>query len=226
MKKRGLIFDMDGVILDSEIRYFEVHQQMFKTLSIPLDPVQYATFMGKTGDEMWEELVAQHELQKQRVLYLRKNIACFKFMQNQRCGLKEGVKQVIEQATSLGYDIGIASSSSLQKIERVIRHYELPITHYVSGEEVVRSKPDPAIFRLAASRIGHAPENCLVIEDAANGMIGAKAAGMEVIALLDDRMPAQRLRTSGSYCAIACGNRGNFTEALTLEEETDYTRKR
>ncbi|MCY1690285.1 HAD-IA family hydrolase [Exiguobacterium sp. SL14] len=99
----------------------------------------------------------------------------------------------MEQAVALGYDIGIASSSSLQKIERVIRHYELPIRHYVSGEEVVRSKPDPAIFRLARSRIGHAPENCLVIEDVANGMIGAKAAGMEVIALLDDRMPMQRL---------------------------------
>lgn len=79
------------------------------------------------------------------------------------------------------------------KIERVIRHYKLPIKHYVSGEEVVRSKPDPAIFHLAASRIGHAPEDCLVIEDAANGMIGSKAAGMEVIALLDDRMPMQRL---------------------------------
>ncbi|MFL0199482.1 HAD family hydrolase [Exiguobacterium acetylicum] len=194
MKKRGLIFDMDGVILDSEIRYFEVHQQMFKTLSIPLDPVQYATFMGKTGDEMWEELVAQHQLKETASALLEEEHRLFQIhAKPEECGLKEGVKQVIEQAASLGYDIGIASSSSLQKIERVIRHYKLPITHYVSGEEVVRSKPDPAIFHLAASRIGHAPEDCLVIEDAANGMIGAKAAGMEVIALLDDRMPMQRL---------------------------------
>ena len=194
MKKRGLIFDMDGVILDSEIRYFEVHQQMFEELSIPLDPVQYATFMGKTGDEMWEELVDQHQLKESAVSLLEEEHRRFQIHAiPEECGLKIGVKHVMQQAKALGYDIGIASSSSLQKIERVIRHYELPITHYVSGEEVVRSKPDPAIFRLAADRLGHTPENCLVIEDAANGMIGAKAAGMEVIALLDDRMPMQRL---------------------------------
>ena len=194
MKKTGLIFDMDGVILDSEIQYFKVHQHMFKTLSIPLDHTQYATFMGKTGDEMWEELITQHELPHSTEALLALEHELFQqHAKPEACGLKDGVKELMELARMEGYRIAIASSSSLEKITRVITHYGLTVDAYTSGFEVPRSKPDPAIFRLAAQRIDQAPEACIVIEDAANGMIGAKEAGMEVIALLDERMPAQIL---------------------------------
>lgn len=194
MKKTGLIFDMDGVILDSEIQYFKVHQQMFNTLSIPLDLTQYATFMGKTGDEMWEELITQHALPHSTEALLALEHELFQqHAKPEACGLKDGVKELMELARTEGYRIAIASSSSLEKIKRVITHYELTVDAYTSGLEVPRSKPDPAIFRLAAERINQSPEACIVIEDAANGMIGAKKAGMEVIALLDDRMPAQVL---------------------------------
>lgn len=195
MKKTGLIFDMDGVILDSEIQYFKVHQHMFKTLSIPLDHTQYATFMGKTGDEMWEELITQHELPHSTEALLALEHELFQqHAKPEACGLKDGVKELMELARTEGYRIAIASSSSLEKITRVITHYGLTVDAYTSGFEVPRSKPDPAIFQLAAKRIGQTPDACIVIEDAANGMIGAKKAGMEVIALLDDRMPAQVLQ--------------------------------
>lgn len=194
MKKTGLIFDMDGVILDSEIQYFKVHQQMFRTLAIPLDRVQYATFMGKTGDEMWQELITQHDLPHSTESLLALEHELFQqHAKPEECGLKDGVHELMALARTEGYKVAIASSSSLEKIKRVIRHYGLTVDAYTSGFEVPRSKPDPAIFRLAAQRIDQTPEACIVIEDAANGMIGAKEAGMEVIALLDERMPTQIL---------------------------------
>ncbi|AFS71225.1 HAD family hydrolase [Exiguobacterium antarcticum] len=194
MKKNGLIFDMDGVILDSEIQYFKVHQQMFETLSIPLDRVQYATFMGKTGDEMWQELITQHDLPHSTESLLALEHELFQqHAKPEECGLKDGVHELMALARTEGYKVAIASSSSLEKIKRVITHYGLTVDAYASGFEVPRSKPDPAIFQLAAKRIGQTPEACIVIEDSANGMIGAKEAGMEVIALLDERMPAQAL---------------------------------
>ncbi|WP_026830031.1 HAD family hydrolase [Exiguobacterium antarcticum] len=194
MKKNGLIFDMDGVILDSEIQYFKVHQQMFETLSIPLDRVQYATFMGKTGDEMWQELITQHDLPHSTESLLALEHELFQqHAKPEECGLKDGVHELMALARTEGYKVAIASSSSLEKIKRVITHYGLTVDAYTSGFEVPRSKPDPAIFQLAAKRIGQTPEACIVIEDSANGMIGAKEAGMEVIALLDERMPAQAL---------------------------------
>ncbi|MCK2156514.1 HAD family phosphatase [Exiguobacterium sp. 17-1] len=195
MKKTGLIFDMDGVILDSEIQYFKVHQHMFKMLSIPLDHTQYATFMGKTGDEMWEELIAQHDLPHSTEALLALEHELFQqHAKPEECGLKDGIKELMELARIEGYRIAIASSSSLEKIKQVITHYGLTVDAYTSGFEVPRSKPDPAVFQLAAKRIDQTPDTCIVIEDAANGMIGAKKAGMEVIALLDDRMPAQVLQ--------------------------------
>ncbi|ASI36118.1 MULTISPECIES: HAD family phosphatase [unclassified Exiguobacterium] len=194
MQTRGLIFDMDGVILDSEIRYFGVHKKMFHQLGIPLDLVQYATFMGKTGDEMWQELIEQHRLPHQTDVLLAQEHDLFQqHAKPEDCGLKEGVHELMSIARSEGYGIAIASSSSLEKIERVIAFYGLTVDAYTSGFEVPRSKPDPAIFELTAKRMGLAPESCIVIEDAANGMMGAKKAGMEVIALLDDRMPGQML---------------------------------
>ncbi|VWX36213.1 Haloacid dehalogenase [Exiguobacterium oxidotolerans] len=195
MQKMGLIFDMDGVILDSEIRYFGVHKKMFHQLGIPLDLVQYATFMGKTGDEMWQELIEQHRLPHQTDALLAQEHDLFQqHAKPEACGLKDGVQELMHSARKDGYRIAIASSSSLEKIERVIAFYGLTVDAYTSGFEVPRSKPDPAIFELTAKRMGLAPASCIVIEDAANGMMGAKKAGMEVIALLDDRMPAQTLR--------------------------------
>ncbi len=194
MMDRGLIFDMDGVILDSEIRYFEAHKKMFEELSVTIPHAQYATFMGKTGDEMWVEIIEGNGLPHTAEELLEIEHEMFQhYAKAEECGIKDGVRQLIANAKEAGFKVAIASSSAKEKIERVIRHYGLDVEIYTSGFEVPRSKPDPAIFRLTAERLGVSPERCIVIEDAANGMIGAKRAGMEVIALLDDRMPKQLL---------------------------------
>ena len=180
-----VIFDMDGVIVDTEPVHHFAYYQHFNELGIEVSDEMYRSFTGNSTRNIFQKLKAQFDLQEDvEDLILRK-----RHLFNEAFDLKEdlylidGVEELIKDLHANGIQLIVASSASKVTINRVFTRFNLHqyFTHIVSGEDFPKSKPHPAIFEHAASLSIHPKENCIVIEDSTNGIIAAKAAGIYCI---------------------------------------------
>ena len=177
-----VIFDMDGVIVDTEPVHNYAYFQHFSELNIDVSKELFTTFMGKSTRNTFQKLKdlfpIEHEvedlIQRKRTLF---NDA---FDSKEDLYLIEGVEKLIQDLHRNGMQLILASSASKVTIERVFNRFNLNqyFTHIVSGEDFPHSKPDPAIFVHAASLSVAPKENCIVIEDSTNGVKAAKGAGL------------------------------------------------
>lgn len=193
---KTIIFDMDGVIVDSEYTYLESKTQILKDADRE-KPLSYQyQFMGTTYEFMWQEMKDELALPEDISFYISEMNRIREEM-IQRDGVRaiKHAQAVIKQLAEEGYELAVASSSPKAEIIRNLT--ELGIIEYfkqlVSGEEVERSKPNPDVFLRAAELMGAEPANCLVIEDTRNGALAAKAAGMYCVGFENPDYPAQDL---------------------------------
>jgi HAD superfamily hydrolase (TIGR01509 family) len=192
----AVIFDMDGVLVDSEPLYMAVERQSFARYGIELNEGEQSRFVGTSQQQMWREikvmyglevaiadLIAEHQRQVLRVLEQSHLVAM------------PGVTWLIEELKKRGIPCALASSSPRQLVECVLTRIGLTdcFAHMICGDEVRLSKPEPEIFLVAAERLGVAPHRCLVIEDSHHGVTAAKAAGMQCIGLLNPNSGEQSL---------------------------------
>jgi HAD superfamily hydrolase (TIGR01509 family) len=183
----AVIFDMDGVILDSEQVYQEIEREMYAELGIKVTREEHMSFMGTTENIMWEHMKTRHGLTEDpRELARRERERLLSRLRSPE-GIPpmEGIEDLLQELHEKGIPLLLASSSVREIIETVLR--KLNIGQYfsgiVSGDEVEYSKPAPDIF-LEASRIaGIPPSKCVVIEDSENGIRAARSAGMKAIGL-------------------------------------------
>lgn len=194
MKK--IIFDMDGVIVDSEYTYLESKTEILKTADRE-QPLSYQfQFMGTTYDYMWQTMKDELNLPDDISFYISEMNRIREEM-IQRDGVRaiKFAQQLIKDLQSEGYELAVASSSPKKEIIRNLT--DLGLIDYfkvlVSGEEVERSKPNPDVFLRAAELIEADPANCIVIEDTKNGALAAKAAGMYCFGFANPDYPAQDL---------------------------------
>lgn len=178
-----VIFDMDGVIIDSEPIYFEIEQELFKELGLELTRDEHSKYVGRS--DLWETVQKDYGLDidveeihaKGKSRYLQIISSSFDD------GPVKGVKDVIQKLHSDGIQLVLASSSDMKSIELVLTKFGL-LKYFdlrISGADLETSKPHPEIFLKAAEMSESLPENCLVIEDSANGVKAAKAADMKCI---------------------------------------------
>ncbi len=177
-----VIFDMDGVIVDTEPVHHYAYYQHFKELNIEVSDEMYQTFTGNSTRNIFQKLKEQFDLQEDvEDLILRK-----RFLFNEAFDLKEdlylidGVKDLMKDLYSNGIQLIVASSASKVTINRVFTRFNLHqyFTHIVSGEDFPKSKPHPAIFEHAVSLSIAPKENCIVIEDSTTGIQAAVSAGI------------------------------------------------
>jgi HAD superfamily hydrolase (TIGR01509 family) len=181
----AVIFDMDGVIIDSEPLHFRAERRLFAELGLTIDAAEHQGFVGQTTRAMWGELRRRYglrqpleELVASSRRYIRELIAAAP------AGLLvPGLTGCLEYLRGRGLTLLLASSSEAALIDLVLKKFGLEIyfSQRVSGDEVRRGKPAPDIFLLAAGRAGVPPADCLVVEDSAHGVQAAKAAGMACI---------------------------------------------
>lgn len=177
-----VIFDMDGVIVDTETVHRYAYFKQFEELNIEVPEEMYTSLTGlstrNTFQKLKEHFQLEHDVED---LILRKR-AIFNdaFDSKEDLTLLEGVERLIKDFHQNGLQLIVASSASKVTIDRVFRRFELHqyFTHIVSGEDFPKSKPHPAIFEHAASLSVATKENCIVIEDSTNGVKAAKAAGI------------------------------------------------
>jgi HAD superfamily hydrolase (TIGR01509 family) len=187
MTEIAVIFDMDGVIVDSENVYQEIERQMYEELGIPVSHEEHRLFIGAAEKSMWKYMKDKYQIAADTSELIEEERKRFlaKLDQPGSIPLMPGLRKLLETLANDGIPSLVASSSSREIIERVlqinrIRHFFKDIT---GGDEVIHSKPAPDIFLDTAAKAGVEPERCLVIEDSVNGIKAARSAGMKVIAL-------------------------------------------
>ena len=194
----GLIFDVDGVLADTEPCIAEASIRMFKDLyGVDLTPEDFRPFIG-TGAVRYVEGPAEGlgiEIDTERAIAVRHDN--FVRIINARAPIAfPGAKQLIQAASASGnWKLAIATSSPRMKFEETLEAAQIPFNFFtaiITGDLVTHKKPHPEIYQVAADTLGLPPEACVVVEDAVTGVAAAKAAGMKCIAFTSS-FPASHL---------------------------------
>ena len=180
-----VIFDMDGVIVDTEPVHRYAYFKQFAELNIDVTEEMYASCTGLSTRNTFQKLkeVFTIELEVEDLIQRKRTIFNDAFDSKADLELLDGVEVLIKNLHQGGIQLILASSASKVTISRVFNRFKLHdyFTHLVSGEDFPKSKPHPAIFEHAASLSIAPMENCLIIEDSTNGVKAAKAAGIYCI---------------------------------------------
>lgn len=188
---QGVIFDMDGLLFDTEMLYYQANLKAAKEFGIPYDFSTYKRYIGISDEEMFQgyhqsfDAVFGKETVDQMIdlsyVYIKQNF------QSANVDLKPGAKELLAKLKELDIKIALASSNTRFFIDLLLA--KAKITHYfdviVSAEDVHFAKPDPEIFELAAKYLGTEKGQTLVLEDSKNGVLAAKAANIDVIMIPD-----------------------------------------
>jgi HAD superfamily hydrolase (TIGR01509 family) len=177
-----VIFDMDGVIVDTEPVHNYAYYQHFKELGIEVSAEMFATFTGNSTKNVFQKIKEHFGVTEDIPTLVEKKRSLFNdaFDTKADLFLLEGVEDLIKQLHQNGIQLILASSSSKVTINRVFNRFKLDtyFSHIVSGEDFPQSKPNPDIFLEAVRLSKSNKENCIVIEDSTNGIKAAHAAGI------------------------------------------------
>ena len=193
---QAVIFDMDGVMVDSEPIYFASNGKVFSDLGFTVSHDDYAQFVGLDAARMWARLKILHDLpQPVDELVGMEADGMVAGLLAADLEAMPGLHDLIESLRSQGCKLALASSSSHRVILTVLEKLGLEdvFNPIVSGEDVAHGKPSPDIFLHTAGLLGIPPAGCLVIEDSANGVRAATAAGMRCIGFRNPNSGAQDL---------------------------------
>ncbi|GAA4056423.1 HAD family hydrolase [Flavobacterium chungnamense] len=175
-----VIFDMDGVIVDTEPVHHYAYKEHFKQLNIDVSQEMYSSFTGSSTKNIYSRIKEYFNLEQEIEILVRGKRDFFNnaFDKKEDLFLLDGVEDLIKELHSNGMQLVLASSSANETIERIFNRFDLHqyFTFKVSGEDFPQSKPHPAIFLKAAELAQTSVENCIVIEDSTNGIKAANAA--------------------------------------------------
>ncbi|PNR95327.1 HAD family phosphatase [Petrotoga sp. 9PWA.NaAc.5.4] len=181
---KAIIFDMDGVIIDSEPIHYDANKRIFDELGIPITQSIYVKYIGVSNEDMWNEIKNEYDL-KQTVQELvdRQNLENLEHIKKYAKEPISGVVELLELLKNNSYKVALASSSPEILIKEVLEKFQLSkyFDVVVSAESVSRGKPKPDLFIYTAGLLNVKPRECLVIEDSKNGVKAAKCAGMVCI---------------------------------------------
>jgi HAD superfamily hydrolase (TIGR01509 family) len=193
---KAIVFDMDGVIVDSEPLHFAADLLTAEDYKVRVTEDDLIAYVGTTGPDMWADLIVKYGIPDTvGGVIARQTRHKLELLAKRRMVAIPGVRELLAEARNRGLRIGLASSSPRYFIEAMIEN--LGIGEYfgavVSGEEVARSKPAPDIFLRTAELLGITPGACLVVEDSGHGVRAAKAAGMACVGFVNPTSGAQDL---------------------------------
>jgi beta-phosphoglucomutase len=186
MSRPAVIFDVDGVLVDSYRAHFQSWTQLFRELGLPLSEAEFAASFGRTSREILRQKLGDEASDPRiRALDERKEML-YRGLFRENSSVMPGAIDLLDALAADGFALGVGSSGPAANVDvaiELIGRRSL-FTAIVSGADVIRGKPDPQVFLLGAQRLGIPPALCAVVEDAAAGVQAANRAGMVSIGLV------------------------------------------
>jgi beta-phosphoglucomutase len=184
---RGILFDMDGVLCDSEPFICEAASRMLaERYGVKACPEDFIPFVGAGEDRYIGGVAEKYGVALDLTVDKARTYEIYLQIIRGRLGPLPGVGSFVAECRRRGLRLAVATSADHVKMEGNLREIGVPITTFdatVNGLEIARKKPFPDIFLLAAERLGLRGSECLVVEDAPNGIQAAKAAGAQCLGL-------------------------------------------
>lgn len=179
---KAVLFDMDGVIVDTEPLHKKAYYMMFDHYNITVSDALFQNFTGQSTINICRQLCTIFDLDSPAEALVLKKREYFKalFFNDPDLKLIDGVLELIKHYYNNGVILVLASSASMTTINNVFTRFDLDqyFKAKISGADLKASKPHPEIFEKAAELSGCKREECMVIEDSTNGIKAAKAAGI------------------------------------------------
>ena len=183
---RAIIFDMDGVLADSEKLINAAAVAMFRERGLAVKPEDFLPFVGAGEDRYIGGVAERYNFPLEIPAAKQRTYELYLDMVPSRLEAFPGAVELVKSCRSAGLLVAVASSADAVKVQANLDQIELPIPFWdavLTGENVKNKKPSPDLFLEAAERLQVGPHECAVVEDAVNGIQAAKAAGMRCIAV-------------------------------------------
>lgn len=202
---RGIIFDMDGVLTDSEPFIIEAATKMFAERHrtavkhddfLPFTGAGEDRFLGGVAEKYGVKLAMPDDKQRTYAIYLE--------LIRGRLHPLAGAVEFIEECRRRKLKCALATSADRVKMEGNLREIGIGPDRFeaiVTGSEIQRKKPDPQAFQVAAERLGLSSAQCVVVEDAVNGVIAGKAAGSRVLGITTSFTAAELMAAGAHWIA-------------------------
>lgn len=186
---KGVIFDIDGCLIDSESVYLKCWAEGFRREGIPVDQEMVNSWAGAGRVEIDRDVLAVTGDPKtaKRLRAYRESIF-LEMLEAGQVEIKPGAREILDYLKEIRMPIGVASSGTRDKAERLLKYFGLLgyFDQTAFGDEVRDRKPAPDLFQLALRRLGISPDEAIVFEDSKNGVLSALAAGIERVVHVPD----------------------------------------
>lgn len=211
---KGAIFDMDGLLFDTERLYRDMWIILAKEYGQIPDPAFPKAVCGSNGEHM-RNIIRHYYPAVDAARFQQDCIDRVAEQLEHEVPLKPGLFEILDTVKKNGLRIAVASSSPMQTIQNNLKNAGV-ISYFdavISGTEVPAGKPAPDIFQIAAGKLGLKPEECFVFEDSTNGIRAGAAAGCTTIMIPDLTEPTDELRAlcAGIYPSLDAAARALFS---------------
>jgi len=181
---KAVIFDMDGVLIDSEKIHAQVETKMFESLGLDISEEEYAGFLGMSMVGLWSKVKDKYGLKEEVGELVKLNTQMFyDFIEGDSMDPIDGVESFIQELLNEDIKIAVATSSREEMMNSMLKLIGLDkyFENRTNADDIDNCKPDPEIYLKAAKKLGVSPGECVAIEDATNGVLAACSAGMKVV---------------------------------------------
>ena len=190
---RAIIFDMDGIIVDSEPAHVQAEKKVFKKHGVTASREDLRYFVGRTDEDVMTYIKQKYNITAEVEYLVSEKRLLYRAFRRNHLRLMDGFRELAQELFSK-YPLALTTSSIKKDTDFVLEKFKLHdlFKVVVTAEDVTRTKPDPEPYARTVELLGLRPEQCVVIEDAINGLVSAREAGTATIGLAST-FPAETL---------------------------------